>query len=80
MLGCPGTAGHCRATADTDTDSFPAPPFPQLPPVPYGPSQERIEGVEPVVHVLVTACLQQDAPMFRAHRKCVWGLLGESQG
>lgn len=32
------------------------------------------------MHVLVTACLQQDAPVLRAHREGVGGLLGESRG
>lgn len=31
------------------------------------------------MHVFVTACLQQDAPVLCAHRKCVRGLRGESQ-
>lgn len=31
------------------------------------------------MHVFVTACLQQDAPVLCAHRKCVRSLLGESQ-
>lgn len=31
------------------------------------------------MHVLVTACLQQDAPVLGAHRKRVRGLQGESQ-
>lgn len=31
------------------------------------------------MHVFVTARLQQDAPVLCAHRKCVGGLLGESQ-
>lgn len=48
--------------------------------VPYGPGQEGVEGIEPVVHVLVTACLQQDAPVLRAHRKRVGGLLGRVWG
>lgn len=31
------------------------------------------------MHVFVTACLQQDASVLCAHRKCVRGLQGESQ-
>lgn len=35
--------------------------------LPYGPSQERVERVQPVVHVLVATGLQQDAAVLRAH-------------
>jgi hypothetical protein len=39
--------------------------------IPNGPSQEGIEGIQPVVHVLVTVCLQQDTTVLGAHSKCV---------
>lgn len=42
--------------------------------VPYGPGQQGVEGVQPVVHVLVAAGLQQDAPVLRAHGERVGGL------
>lgn len=35
--------------------------------LPYGPSQEGVERVQPVVHVLVATGLQQDAAVLRAH-------------
>lgn len=35
--------------------------------LPYGPGQEGVEGVQPVVHVLVATGLQQDAAVLRAH-------------
>lgn len=39
--------------------------------LPYGPGQEGVERVEPVVHVLVTGGLQQDPTVLRAHGKRV---------
>lgn len=30
-------------------------------------SQQRIDGIEPVVHFLIAQCLQQIAPMFGHH-------------
>lgn len=47
-------------------------------PVPYGAGQERVEGVQPVVHVLVAAGLQQEAPVLRAHSKRVGRLRGRA--
>lgn len=48
-------------------------PPPQVPmgPLPYGSGQEGVESVQPVVHVLVTVGLQEDATVLRAHSKRV---------
>lgn len=48
--------------------------------IPNGPSQERVEGIQPVVHVLVTVGLQQDATVLSAHGKCVGCLKREAAG
>lgn len=41
---------------------------------PNGASQKRVKGIQPIMHVLVIAGLQQNAAMLRANSKGVGGL------
>ena len=47
--------------------------------VPYGAGQQGVEGVEPLVHVLVVVGLQQDSSVLRTHSKRVRGLETQKQ-
>lgn len=42
--------------------------------VPYCSCQQRVKGIQPVVHVFLIVGLQEDPPMFCAHSKRVGSL------
>lgn len=47
--------------------------------VPYRPRKQRVEGVQPVVHVFLVVGLEEDSSMFCAHGKCVGSLRQKSR-
>lgn len=66
--------GARRALRSSEEEGHPS----RRQPVPDGPGQERVESVQPVVHVLVAVRLQQDATVLRAHRERVGRLQREA--